>query len=66
MWHTDDIRVHTSDIRMAYDYTDDWHTNRSDIRHIEVTYKWHMSDIRVHTIDIWMKYKFHVNDLRMT
>ena len=32
-WHMDDIRVHTSDIWMTYE----WHTN--DIR---MTYKWHV------------------------
>ena len=40
--HTDDIRIHTSDIRMTYEYiwvTYGWHTS---------TYEWNTNDIRVH------------------
>ena len=66
-WHTDEIRVHTSDIRMIYE-SDDWHMDEirvhtSDIRmtndYIQVIYgwhtskcEWHMDDIRVHMSDI--------------
>ena len=40
-WHMDDIKAHTSDIRMTYEY-------------IRVTYEWHTSDIQVHPSDIQM------------
>ena len=69
-WHTDDIRVHTSDIWMTYEYTGvtyGWHTS---------TYEWHTDDIRVHTSDIrmtyeyiWVKYgciRLHTSDIGMT
>ena len=64
-WHTDVIWVHTSDIRMTYEYirvTYGWHTG---------TYEWHTDDIQIHTTDILMKYKWHTctydlhsNDIR--
>ena len=47
-WHTDDILVHTSDIRMTYEYIPV--TYRCHTR----TYTWHMDYIRVHTSDIRM------------
>ena len=47
-WHTDDIRIHTSDIRMTYEY-------------IPVTYGWH---IRVHTSDIRMTCDWHTDDMQ--
>ena len=58
-WHTDDIPVHTSDIRMTYEYirvTYRWHT--SDIPLHTTTCKWHTGDIRVHTADIRMAYAY--------
>ena len=75
-WHTDDIRVHASDVRMTYGWhtsTYEWHTD--DIR-VHPTYQWHTSDIRmtyeyirvtysdirVHTNDMWV----HTSDIRMT
>ena len=44
-WHTDDIPVHTSDIRMTYE----WHAS---------TYEWHADDIRVHRSNIQMTYEY--------
>ena len=55
-WDTDDIRVHTSDTGMTYEYirvTYGWHT---------VTYEWHTDDIQVHIDKIWAP----ANDMRMT
>ena len=52
-WHTDNIRVHTSDIRMTHEYirvTYGWYTS---------TYEWHTDDIQVHTSDIRMAYEWH-------
>ena len=80
-WHTNDIQVHRSDIRMTCEYirvTYGWHT--SDIRmtyeYIRVTYGWHTStyewhtgDIRVHTSDILVHKKdlaWHASDIRVT
>ena len=51
-WDTNDIRVHTCDIRMTYEYirvTYEWHTS---------TYEWHTNDIRVHTSNIRMTYEY--------
>ena len=75
-WHTDDIQVHTSDMRMTCDYYE-WHTDNirvhtSDIRmtfeYIRVTYGWHTTiyewhtyDIKVHTSDIQMTYEWHTS-----
>ena len=45
-WQTNDIRVHTSDIRVTYKYirvTSGWHTS---------SYEWYTDDIRVHTSDM--------------
>ena len=70
-WHTDDIRVHTSEVRMTYEYiqvTYGWHTSdvRMTYKYIRATYghhtgiyEWHTDDIRVHTSDIRM---IHVPD----
>ena len=44
-WHTDDIQVHTSDIRLTYE----WRTS---------TYKWLSDDIRVNTSHIRMTYEY--------
>ena len=55
-WQTNDIRVHTSDIRMAY-------------RHIRVTYEWHTSVYEWHTSDIRMTWEYirvHISDIQMT
>ena len=64
-WHTNDIRVHTSDIEMTYEYirvTYGWHTS---------THEWHTDDIRVPTSDmrmtceyIGMTYECHTNDMQ--
>ena len=58
-WHTNDIRVHTSGIRMTYE----WHTS---------TYEWHTSDMQAHTSDIRMTYEYirvtygwHTSDMRI-
>ena len=54
-WHTDDMRLHTSDIRMTCEYirvTYGWHTS---------TYEWYKDDIRVHTSDIRMKYEWYTS-----
>ena len=51
-WHTDDIRVHTSDIWMTYEYirvTYGLHTS---------TNEWHTDNIRVHTRDIRIIYEY--------
>ena len=60
-WHTDDIRVHTSDIGMTYEWhTDHKRVHTSDIgmtcEYIRVaygwhtrTYEWHTNDKQVHT-----------------
>ena len=69
-WHTDDILVHMSDIRVTYEYsrvTYGWHTDdirvhTSDIRWHTSTYEWNADDIRVHTSDIRMIYQ----DIRVT
>ena len=54
-WHSNDIRVHTSDIRMTYEYirvhTADTQVHTSDIR---MTYEY----ILVHTSNIRMIYKY--------
>ena len=42
-WHTDDIRLYTSDIRMTYKY-------------IRVTYGWHTSTYECHTNDMRVTY----------
>ena len=65
--HMDDIRLHTSNIRMAHDYiraTYGWHTS---------TYEWHTDGTRLQTSDIRMAhnyiqktYGWHANDMRMT
>ena len=65
-WHTDDMRVHTSNIRISYEYirvTYGWHTSTYEC--IGVTYGWHTGTyewntdgIRVHTSDIWMTYGY--------
>ena len=76
-WHTDDIRTHTSDMWITYEYirvtygwhtsTYDWHTddiqvNTSDIR---MTYEWHTDEIQLHTSDIRMTW-VHTSDIRIT
>ena len=50
-WQMNDIRVHTSDIRMTYEWdtsdirmTNEWHT--SDIR---MTFEWYTNDIGIHS-----------------
>ena len=67
-WHTDDIGVHTSDIRMTYEYiwvtyrwhssTYEWHTDDMQVRKTHgwhtSTYDWHTDDIRVYRSDIRM------------
>ena len=55
-WHTDDIPVHTSDIRMTYK----WHAS---------TYEWHADDIRVHASDMRVHkddLRVHRSNIRMT
>ena len=52
-WHTDDIRVNTSDIRMTYKY-------------IRVTYGWHWSEIRMTYEYIRVAYGWHRSEIRMT
>ena len=49
-WHTDDIRVYTSDMRMTYEY-------------IRVTHGWNSSIYEWHTNDIWIR--VHTSDIRM-
>ena len=44
-WHTSDMQVRTSDIRMTSEY-------------IRMTYGWHTNDIRVHTSGIWMAWEY--------
>ena len=73
-WHTNDIRVHTSGIRMTYEWhtsTYEWHTSdmqahTSDIRmtyeYIQVTYGWYRSTYEWHTDDI----RVHTSDIRVT
>ena len=51
-WHTNDIRVHTSN-------TDGIRVHTSDRR---MTYEWHTDDIRAHTNDI----RVQTSDIRMT
>ena len=60
-WHTDDIQVHMSDIRVTFKYiqvayrwnksTYDWHTDEMRVHAsgIRMTYEWHMGDYWVHT-----------------
>ena len=52
------VEIHTSDIRMVYEY----------IRHMRVTYEWHANtyerhtnDIRIHTSDIQVIYEWHAS-----
>ena len=55
-WHTDDIRVHTSDIWMIYEYirvTYGWHTT-----HIQVIYRGHASTYEWDTNDIQVIYEY--------
>ena len=59
-WHTNDIRVRTSNILMIYKY-------------IRVTYWWHTSDIQITHEYIWVAYRWHTslyewhtNDIRVT
>ena len=52
----DDVRVHTNDIRMAYEYIRvayGWHTSTMTYYAIQV----HTSDIPLDTIDIRMIYE---------
>ena len=51
-WHADEVRVHTSDIRLTYEYIRvpyRWHTS---------TIEWHTHDIRVQLSDIRMTYEY--------
>ena len=51
-WYTDNILVHTSDIRMTYVYIRviyGWHTS---------TYEWHTDGMQVHTSGIRMTYEY--------
>ena len=80
-WHTNDIRVHTIDIRMTYEYirvTYGWHTStyewhKDDIRmtyeYIRVTYGWHTRTYEWHPEDIQVHtsdIRVHTSDIRMT
>ena len=58
-WHTDDIRVHTSEIQMTYE----WHTDDIQIHRIGIrmTYDWHTDDIRVTYEYIGVTYKWHTS-----
>ena len=65
-WHTNDIRIHPSDIRVTYEWhtsTYEWHTD--DIRvtheHIQVTHGWHTSTYEWHTSDIRVTYEWHTS-----
>ena len=54
-WHTDGIRVYTSDIRVAYEYirvTYGWHTS---------VYEWHTGDMQVNTTDMRVTYEWHTS-----
>ena len=62
-WHTNDTRLYTSDVRMAYEWhrvhkrhTNDIRVHTSGIRvtyeYIRVTYGWHTSAYEWHTDDI--------------
>ena len=76
VWRTDDIRVHTNDMRMTYEWhTDDIRVHTSNIwmttEYIRVTYGWHKSGIRMTYEYIQIKYKriqitckWRVNDIR--
>ena len=77
-WNTDDIRVHTSGIRVTYDSLYEWHTgdiqvHASDIR---MTYEYiirvHTENIRVRTSDIrityeykWVAYEWCTSDIQV-
>ena len=55
-WHTDDIQVHMSDIRVTFKYIQvAYRWNKS-------TYEWHTDEIRVHTCGIRMTYEWHTGD----
>ena len=62
-WHTNEMRVHRSEIRLIYKYI--WVTYRWHMS----TYEWHTDDIRVNTSDIRVKYEYiqvHTSDIRVT
>ena len=68
--HTGDIQVHTSGVRVKYEYiwlTCGWHTSTydwqtGDIRvtyeYIQVTYGWHTITYKWHTNDILVTYEY--------
>ena len=69
-WHTNDIWVHTSDIRMTCEYirvTHGWQTEgiREHTSDIRATHRWHTSDIWV--IYRWhpSTYEWHMDDIRV-
>ena len=62
-WHTNDIGVHTSDIRVTYGWHTriyEWHTDY--IRVHTNTYQLHTDNMRVHTNDI----RVHTSGIQMT
>ena len=57
-WHTDDMLVDTSGIRMTYEYI------RVTYEYIRVTYGWHTSTYEWHE-DGMSKYEWHTDDIRI-